>query len=48
VRRGFDIVSLSAVSGDAINADFDFGWVSEMGLLQEFRADIKGGKLGIG
>jgi hypothetical protein len=48
MRRGFDIVSFSAVSWNAINADFNFGWISEMGFLQEFWADIKGSELGVG
>ena len=48
MRRGFDIVGLSAVSWDAINADFNFGWISEMGLFQKFSADVKGSELGVG
>ena len=48
MRRGFDIVSLSAVPGDAIDADFNFGRISEMSFLQEFGADVKGGELGVG
>jgi hypothetical protein len=48
VRRGFDIVSLSAVPWNAIDADFNLGWISEMGLFQEFRADVEGSELRVG
>lgn len=48
VRRWLHIVSLPAIPGNTINANFDLGWISKMGLLQVLGADVEGGKFGVG
>jgi len=47
VRRRLDVVSLPAIPRDTIDANFDFGRISEMGLLQIFRADVERREFGI-
>jgi hypothetical protein len=48
VRRWLHVVSLSAIPGNAIDADFDFGRISKMGLLQVLGADVEGREFGVG
>jgi hypothetical protein len=48
VRRRLDVVSLPAIPRDTIDANFDFGRISKMGLLQIFRADVERREFGIG
>ena len=48
MRRRLDVVSLSAIPGDAIDANFDLGWIPEMGLLQVLGADVEGREFGVG
>lgn len=48
VGRWFHIVSLPAIPGNAIDANFDFGWISKMGLLQVLGADVEGCEFGVG
>jgi hypothetical protein len=47
VWRWLHIVSLSAIPGNAINADFDFRRISKMGLLQVLGADVEGREFGV-
>lgn len=48
VWRWLHIVSLPAIPRNAINANFDFGWISKMGLLQVLGADVEGREFGVG
>jgi hypothetical protein len=47
VRRRLYVVSLSAIPGDAIDADFNFGRISKMCLFQILGADVERGEFGV-
>jgi hypothetical protein len=47
VWRRLHIVGLSTIPGDAINADFNFGRISEMRLLQVLGADVERCEFGV-
>jgi hypothetical protein len=47
VRRRLHVVSLSAISGNAIDANFNLGGISEMCLLQVLGADVERGEFGV-
>jgi hypothetical protein len=47
VWRRLYVVRLPAISRDAIDADFDFGRISKMGLFQVFGADVERCEFGI-
>jgi hypothetical protein len=46
--NGSESTSSAHLDTDAINANFDFGWIPKMGLLQVLGADVEGREFGVG
>ena len=44
-RRQFYVVGLPPIARDAVDADFDLGWVAEVGLVEVLGADGERGEL---